>query len=237
MINFYYENEGHNDPLIASASRSIPDWYKRVPLMFDSDDGASVPSLKHCFPFLEALTVGWLLLTHEDYLVERAPGGLLITSSSGAEIHERPGDETGDMPLPAGYQRVRFSWENKLAIEVPDGYSALFTQPMNRFDTPFITFSAVVDGYYKMPPGNIAFCIRQDFQGLIPAGTPFAQVIPFKTENFSMTEKPGLVHVTRSHFEEIMFSNPSYDDQWRAQKTMYKKDHWKKKRFLLGEEE
>jgi hypothetical protein len=34
-------------------------------------------------------------------------------------------------------------------------------------------------------PGSMPFFLREGFSGVIPAGTPFAQIIPFKREDWT----------------------------------------------------
>ncbi|WP_138919474.1 hypothetical protein [Oceanicola sp. S124] len=73
---------------------------------------------------------------------------------------------------------------NFWTLEVPPGWSLLFTHPMNREELPFRTLSGVVDcdlfrdGYVHFP----ALWTERDFTGTLPAGTPVAQVIPIPAD-------------------------------------------------------
>jgi hypothetical protein len=72
--------------------------------------------------------------------------------------------------------------------KVEDGYSCLILSPINRTELPFYTASAIVDSD-KMNyshGGNLPFYIKKGFTGLIPAGTPMYQIIPFKRESWKM---------------------------------------------------
>jgi len=232
-VTFYYDLDHCGDnPIIESTSQLVPDWYKKIPLVFKSVDGGEMPSVKHCLPFIEALTIGYLLLTPEEYIVTKE-NGVLRMSSASEVMGERQANDVGMMPAPHGYSPVSFSWDNRLSLEIPEGYSCLFTQPLNRFDVPFITLSAVMDGYYKMPTGKIAFYLRNDFEGVIPAGTPFVQIIPFKREDYSLEYRPGLLLATREGYSEMNSNAQGYDEEWRNQKNTYRKNSYSKKFYRL----
>ena len=63
----------------------------------------------------------------------------------------------------------------------------LFTQPMHR-PSPFTILDGVVDTDQYDSPVNFPFVLNDwKFEGLIPAGTPMAQVIPFKRESWKMS--------------------------------------------------
>ena len=52
------------------AKRYIPDWYKKTP--------ATLPdelSLKKCIPFLDAMTAGYMIVTHVEMIVQQALDG------------------------------------------------------------------------------------------------------------------------------------------------------------------
>jgi len=233
-VTLYYDsNPEYEGNLIESASQIIPDWYKQVPRIFSDKDGSEIPSVKHCLPFIEALSIGYLILTPEDYKVEKRFSQGIFIESENETLGTRNTNDIGNMPIPAGYNRIQHTWQHRLAIDIPEGYSVLFTNPLNRFDTPFMTFSAVVDGPYKMPPGGIAFCIRDDFEGVIPAGTPYAQAIPFKRDDFNMVKKEGLVQEARGILETIFQKAKNYTEEWTGLKNNYRINSWHKKSYKL----
>jgi hypothetical protein len=69
-------------------------------------------------------------------------------------------------------------------VELPEGYSALYTQPFNRFELPFLTTSGIVDNDKVHLPGTMPFFVLKGVAGILPAGTPYAQIIPFKREHW-----------------------------------------------------
>jgi hypothetical protein len=92
--------------------------------------------------------------------------------------------------IPAGLTKPNHvsypKWINPWAIQTPKGYSTFFTQPMHR-ESPFTILDGIVDTDNYTAPVNFPFVLNDwGFEGLIPAGTPMAQVIPFKRESWKM---------------------------------------------------
>jgi hypothetical protein len=75
-------------------------------------------------------------------------------------------------------------WNNPWAIKTPPGYSCLITQPFHR-DLPFTILPGIVDtDTYPVPINFPCVLSNIEFEGLIPAGTPLAQIIPFKRDSW-----------------------------------------------------
>ena len=88
--------------------------------------------------------------------------------------------------FPEGYYPIEFTWSEHWAVDTPDGWSTLYTHPMNRYDLPFITLSGLVDtdrGKVNVD-GSIPFYIKEGFSGVIPAGTPIYQMLPIKRQSW-----------------------------------------------------
>lgn len=111
-------------------------------------------------------------------------------------------------------------WINPWAISTPKGYSVLFTQPMHR-ESPFTILDGIVDTDSYNAPVNFPFVLNDwGFEGLIPAGTPMAQVIPFKRESWQMgignaedyqAQQKTTIHLRTSFFD-------SYKNKFRQPK-------------------
>jgi hypothetical protein len=123
--------------------------------------------------------------------------------------------------VPHGYDPQPFKFRNDWAIETPKGYSALFVHPLNRGDLPFYTLSGVVDTDDYNVPVNFPFLIRADFEGIIPAGTPIAQVIPIKRESWG--HEIGKFDPEYSTKKSAKFNSTIY----RAYKNLF----WKRKEY------
>jgi hypothetical protein len=76
---------------------------------------------------------------------------------------------------------------NPWAIKTPPGYSVLFTQPFHR-ESSFTILPGIVDTDTYSAAVNFPFVLNDiNFEGLIPAGTPIAQAIPFLREDWQMS--------------------------------------------------
>jgi hypothetical protein len=84
------------------------------------------------------------------------------------------------------FYQQEFVWKEQWVPKCPPGYSMLYVSPLNHFDLPFSTLSAVVDSdnYYHEFTGQTPFYIYKGFTGLIPAGTPLVQMIPIKRSDW-----------------------------------------------------
>jgi hypothetical protein len=115
-----------------------------------------------------------------------------------------------------------FTWKFSAAISIPLGYSFLLTHPINRHELPFTTVSGVVDGgFVTNPIGSLPFYIKDGFEGVIPQGTPIAQIIPFRQENWSSKIANGLVNIGKKHGEQ----SKAVLSGW------YKKTFWTRKNY------
>lgn len=73
--------------------------------------------------------------------------------------------------------RFVIKFHNLWTIEAPEGYSLLFTHPVNRFDLPFTTLTGWVD-WRQLPRRLDSLSSRwrdTNFSGVLPKGTPVAQ--------------------------------------------------------------
>ena len=81
---------------------------------------------------------------------------------------------------------------NPWGIKTPRGYSVLICNPMHNKSSIFSILEGIVDTDKYHVPINFPFIIiDKDFEGIIPAGTTIAQVIPFKRNRwtFSISKK------------------------------------------------
>lgn len=174
-------------PRPVPAGRALPDWLRAMPseVAAPSLGGEMVRTLKHCPPFIDALSLGIMIPLATDIHVAdgqlswnwdppvivdapitRAPLGLHV-----------PEQATGAPFRLDGQVAVKFT--NYWTLEVPEGWQILVMHPLNRVDLPFQTLSGVVSaarfglGYVHFP----ALWTDPGFTGTLPRGTPVAQVI------------------------------------------------------------
>lgn len=173
-------------PKPVPAKAALPDWFKAMPSEVKAQTlgGEEVRTLKHCPPLIDALGTGvmiplaadltvangavswdWHPPILDDARITRAPVGLHV-----------PEQATG-VPFRLEVNAV-LKFMNFWTLEAPEGVSLLFVHPLNREDLPFRTLSGLVDsdifkdGYVHFP----ALWTAPEFEGVLPAGTPVAQV-------------------------------------------------------------
>ena len=179
-----------------SASECLPDWYKKLPRYVNRSDkpikSLGQKDLKTCVPFRDAMITGYMILLPADIEVCIEANGdvdvfhnpqltFKVVEKRGALTEQNQGY---GMPNPIGTVPIMFAWGALFGIGTSKSDSVLVTHPLNRNDLPFVTTSGIIDsGFFKVS-GNIPFFIKEGFSGVIPKGTPIAQVIPFKRENW-----------------------------------------------------
>jgi hypothetical protein len=209
--------------VIVPTRKNIPQWYKDADLWVDNQIGIDNHGLKACSPFLDALTIGYTFVTTDDILVTMDPlGAPIIRWRNGGTmlINDRDPDSAKTLPIPPGCNPLHFTWKPQGVIEIPKGYSAIFTQPFNRTDLPFVTLTGVVDSI-TLASGAVPFFLKEGFTGIIPQGTPFIQIIPFKREDWKAENVKGLIEKA----ELLTKKSRSLLKGW------YKQNVWEKKNY------
>jgi hypothetical protein len=171
------------------ASVSIPDWYKNLEsylngLKIPSGSGDTTATIKRCMPVFDSISMGYILYTQTDIFVSQKENFPWYEWPSIKIIDFHPIEQAPTHPSKneAPYPK----WINPWAIKTPPGYSTLFVQPFHR-ESLFTIFPGVVDTDIYTAPVNFPFVLNDvKFEGLIPAGTPMAQVIPIKRDKWNM---------------------------------------------------
>ena len=212
------------------SKKLIPDWYKKSELTVDSGSHG----LKACIPYLDGMISGYSILLSETVYIKRDSDGkaqiyiekstsdgqtYLIESVSAVE--ERSNESGPLMPRPNGYGPEHFVWKVPVAVKTPKGWSTVFTHPLNRYDLPFITLSAIVDTDKFSSHGNVPFFLQSGFEGIIPAGTPICQIMPIKRASWVSTWEP---HMSKK-INDLAVMVRSYP------LGGYKKLYWQRKEF------
>jgi hypothetical protein len=129
-------------------------------------------------------------------------------------------------PHPRAYHAKHFAWWADWAVELPEGYSALYTHPLNRFELPFLTTSGIVDNDKVHLPGTMPFFWLKGVRGILPAGTPYAQIIPFKREHWESE-----VHVS-SDTEAMIAKNKANSAKYRKPDGgVYQREVWERRKY------
>jgi hypothetical protein len=129
-------------------------------------EGGEDLTVKHCAPFVDALSLGFVIPLQCDVTVKdgqftwdwpfaESPMGLHFPTQAPGAPYVDPG-------------QVVLKAHNFWSIHTEPGFSTLFTHPLNRLDLPFRTLS------------------EPEFEGVLPAGTPVAQCVPVRRETLEL---------------------------------------------------
>jgi hypothetical protein len=214
------------------AVKKIPEWYKSIP-RYTGKEKKPLPNngldvtIKSCMPVLDAMTAGYLILSSSDLYISRNAGETryqwahndLITFHSASQITGYPKSEV----KLKGENAPKFT--NPWIVKTPKNYSCLFISPLHQ-DLPFTTLAGIVDTDTYFNAVNFPFILDPNFEGLIPRGTPIAQVIPFERKSWEMS----ITSLEESSEMEKLFRRVrgtlfgEYFDK-------YKKNYWAKKEY------
>ncbi len=181
------------------AKLSMPDWFKRLPAVDDAVVSATNNGLtvKRCMPFLDAMTLGFILPLAATTRLEIKEGGKTV--EAGWEFDKVMVSNHGSHQI-AGHplsDRPPMKFHNYWTIRTPPGWSCLFVAPLNRGPLPVAIIAGVVDtDLYHSLINFPFFATGADGVHVLEKGTPLVQVIPFRRAEAAL--KPTLVHSVRA---------------------------------------
>ena len=213
-------------PVLANTAR--PAWLKDMPAEAPSAvlAGQNVRTVKQCPPFIDAMQEGILFPLACDVTVKdgdlswdwdlpRQESGRTTRSPIGVHVPEQASGLPGVPTALEGQLFIKFN--NFWTIEMPQGWSLLFTHPANRLDLPFRTLTGQVDcdawsdGFVHFP----ALWTEPGFEGVVPAGTPVAQAYPVQRTALDLAFEP-MDEVALARHQEVQ-------DQLQADPGLYRK--------------
>jgi len=180
------------------ATLFVPDWYKNMESYMGGEkkptgEGQTTGTIKRCMPVFDVITHGYIITTYVDIWVSQKEqqdinGEVTVTPwyewPSFNPIQFHPIIQAPNHPAKNGapYPKIINPW----GIKTPPGYSTMFMAPVHR-DNVFTILPGVVDTDTYTAPVNFPGVLTDvKFEGLIPAGTPIAQVVPFQRESWVM---------------------------------------------------
>jgi len=168
------------------ASKVIPTWYKETTNWYPESKNQtpeSYPTIKKCMPVFDSMTAGYILNTPADVFVSDKLGEPYYETSVPKIIEHHPLKQGHKHPNQNSFSFPK--WINGWGIKTPKGYSCLFLPPMHNSNIWFECLPGIVDTDTYTAGVNFPFVLKNpSFQGLIPAGTPMIQVIPFKRDEW-----------------------------------------------------
>lgn len=178
------------------AVQGLPAWFKSMPVKAYSElSQRDLLTVKKCPPFIDAMTCGVLVPLATDIRVENGEFSweqeVLLGSMPGAahsplDFHD--GSQVTGSPF-FEEDRILLKFNTCWTVELPPGYSLLITHPFNRAELPFVTLTGLVDAdHYHHNFLNFPARWRDpEFSGVLAKGTPIAQCVPIKRENWNVS--------------------------------------------------
>lgn len=212
------------------ASKLVPDWFKNIPPeRTDEDDitkfGRNSGTVKKCIPYIDALTMGYMFVLPFDIEVSIKDNvKYLRWQVEGQETfsHVEPQYRTMGMSVNSNFGPEIWRLTSYPCIETPAGYSVLITHPLNRYDLPFLTLSGVIDTDKLHQESSVAFYLDSKFSGILEKGTPIAQIIPFKRDEWSMN--------FLDPYPDKVYNKMKFDIKSIINRS-YARQYWSKKKF------
>jgi hypothetical protein len=217
------------------AKKLFPKWfsdsdrYIKIPdteNYYINQDGGKMLNFKACPALMDFFTSGYFYTTPCDLtFYKNEAGEIQVKTESGFEDFCSRRDPMKDFVVPRGYHDIHFHWYPSWAPSLPKGYSAIYLSPVNRFDLPFITSAGIIDNDNMNTPGLFPFFLHKDFEGVIPSGTPYVQILPFKREDWEMDFK-------FYDYQDILDRHQDQANKYRTKDGgAYKKITWSKKKY------
>ena len=216
-------------------SKSMPQWYKEADRFAKMPNGeywvgpdkGKIPTWKACPAILDILTTGYSLVTPCDIEFFLDDAGQIDVKIEDPMYKDFATRRT-PMPQfrhPEGYYNYHFAWMPDWAVRVPDGYSVLYVSPFNRYDLPIMTVSGIIDNDKVNLPGSFPFFVQQGWTGVLPAGTPYAQLLPFLREDWKS-------EITIPSTQKMMNDNIENSKKYRVPDGgVYQKEVWTKRLY------
>jgi len=226
LINVFPEPE--------SATKHIPEWYKKQPAYFDNDrsvyNGTQKLTVKKCTAFFDVISSGYMFLAPCDIFIDTTvsppvfdiPQQLktltnpLLGAHSAEQVSHYPLDLDNNINT---ILRINMVW----VASTSPGTSCLFIDPQHKDKSPLKAISAIIDTDLFYSDGNFSFIVEKNFKGVIKRGTPLVQIVPFKRYDWQ--------HNINNNFSVAKDLTPQRIKVRSIFNGGYKKYFWNKKEY------
>jgi hypothetical protein len=211
-------------PAPVPSYKAIPEYFKKIKPQSDSHPMNG--TVKRCIPFLDAMSVGFVIPLWCDVFVVAKDGSMSVdfppnfpqpdTLGSHA-LAQIPSHPLAEKP----YGDLLMKWINPWVIETDDGVSCMFTSPLNHIETRFKLMDGVVDTDTYYNHVNFPFVwTGGDGEFFIPKGTPLVQVVPFRRQQFAL-EICEMDQTRLNHSQAVLGTKikNAYKDEFWHRKT------------------
>jgi hypothetical protein len=168
------------------ARSALPEWFRHLKgvdttQLTTSNNGITV---KRCMPFLDALSLAWILPLAATVRLQISDGGRTVDSGWDFDremVSNHGGFQVAGNPFEP---RPPMKFHNYWTIRTAPGWSCLLLPPINRPDPVVHILSGVVDtDTYASPVNSPFFAVARDGMYTLRKGTPLAHVVPFRRKD------------------------------------------------------
>lgn len=236
----FHSNRNYNNPQNpfnpVPAAKAVPAWFTDSDMYLKDPatgqelknpwNGGKTLSFKACPALIDTYTAGYILKTPCDIMFAKLNGQITLSTPKGYEDFCGARGTMPQLEVPAGYESNHYHWFPNWAPSLPEGYSALYVNPINHFELPFMTTAGIIENDKVNTPGLVPFFLKEGFEGIVPAGTPYLQIIPFKREDWEMEFK---FHTDQEIFDRYKASGDKFRNPEEG--GVYKKNLWDRIRY------
>ena len=137
---------------ISPSTDFVPDWYRtskstiknQKNSLLKSNPSVTTSTYKKCTPFYDALTIGYTVYLSADIeVINQDNRPWILWRTTDTVVTEHNNEQWEGLTVPDGYFPFVYKWHNDLVLKLPQNYSLLFLNPINRFDLPFQTITGI----------------------------------------------------------------------------------------------
>lgn len=196
LIEFYCEPHLWDViPKPVPAYKKIAEWFGKIPPHLKLEEGAprdafgqAVMTAKKCLPLLDGMSLGYVITTAADFTIRTGPKGSDLVDLLSPNIFNMASTHNiiqlgGANNSPTG-KRPAVKFHNPWVVKTRPGWSTLFVPVLNQMDKRFTCLAAAVDTDTYPKQVNFPAVFHLDnFDELIPAGTPLVVAIPYRRQS------------------------------------------------------
>ncbi|GJL90371.1 hypothetical protein [Hyphococcus sp.] len=217
-------------PAPAPAVRFAPDWFKKLERDMGMPNAEGLPAMtvKGCLPVTDAITAGYIIPLPISVRIIVPEDRISIQMGWAEDAPFTPVEQhhPGQIGAPnAPFERTMpLKFINPWRISAPEGYSVLFTHPLNHFQLPFTSFSGMVDCDHFKTTINFPFAwTAAPGDYTLSAGLPIIQLIPIRRDSLlkefavrpsKKEERDEQGEAAKKKYGEVS----AYMRQWRVKK-------------------
>jgi hypothetical protein len=231
-LDIHYDDVDNKDHFLtlyrpAPATEYLPEWFKN--LKSKTDKGITA---KSCRGLYDMMTMGYMIIWTFDVTISKDVDGRLSVrktrDNSTSDFHSHPHFQLGLYPDAnlsrqlTGVEKVTLPYR----IKTSKNTSVFLVQPSYHPDLKTEIMPGIIDSDKFYSPLNVLFTIKNfpnDGELQISAGTPLAQLIPFKREKWKIRYgkvDKELLHTIDSnigninrYYQKFLWSRKTYNKE------------------------